>query len=305
LFLALLFITQPAVAQVYEVSRPDHHALLAFLFVCGVALMSRGLTGRLRFCGAAGLVSGVAIWVSIEGAVAMVVALGVLGGAWLARGDWYLRGVVWFLGGVVIVPSVALPIEQSLDWLSKPEYDRVSFVHWSLVVTTLVAVIIVVLAVAQCKTQKWVFRLIGGLFIAAAPVSVAMVAFSKFFGGPFVDVDPVLFAIWFDHIDEVQPLGASDIAIYLGPSVLGGAYLVQRIWTLSRAGASEALAPLVYWGALLAVFTPLAMVQARWSIYPAIAALAPWTYLLRAAFQFQGEWRGLGGGGFPCGRLCF
>jgi hypothetical protein len=306
LFMALLFITQPAIAEVFEISRPDHHSLLAFLFVLGVALMLRGLTGRLRYCGAAGLVSGVAIWVSIEGAAAMVVTLGVLGGAWLARGDWYLRGVVWFLAGVAIVLCAALPIEYSFASLTTPAYDRVSFTHWSLAGVTFVAAAIVVFVAARIKTPTLFFRLIGGFFIVAAPLSVAVVAFPKFFGGPFVDVDPALFAIWFDHIDEVQPLSASDVAIYLGPSMLGGAYLVGRIWVLRDAGASGApagasgtMAPHLYIGALLLVFTPLAMAQARWSIYPAIAALAPWTYLLRAAFRYQGAWRAPGGVAVP------
>jgi hypothetical protein len=304
LFLALLFITQPAVAEVFSLSRPDHHSLLAFLFVLGVTLMMRGLTGRLRtrclpYCGAAGLVSGVAIWVSIEGAVAMMVALGVLGAAWLVRGDWYLRGVVWFLAGMAIVLSVALPIEYAFASLTTPAYDKVSVAHWSFVVTTLVAAIVVMCVTAWNLTPTLFFRLIGGAFIVAAPLSVAVVAFPEFFGGPFVDVDPALFALWFAHIDEVQPLSASDIAIYLGPSILGGAYLVGRIWVMRDVSLSGTLLAYLYVGALLVVFTPLAMAQARWSIYPAIAALAPWTYLLRATFHYHGEWRAPGGVALP------
>ncbi|MBL4721623.1 MAG: hypothetical protein JKY20_10890, partial [Alphaproteobacteria bacterium] len=289
-FLALLFVTQPALAAVYSVARPDHHSLLAFLFVIGVALFLRGLAGRLRCCGAAGVIGGLAIWVSIEGAAPVVVALGVLGAAWMVRGEWYLRDVIWYLTGVALALSVAMPLEHGFAALAALEYDRISIVHWGLIVVALTAAGLVERALRRLADPGWLARMIGGAAILAAPLMLVAFVFPDFLGGPFVEVDPALGAIWLDHIDEVQTLNAGDFAIYLGPSVLAGAYLAYKIWRRRQQCYSNSLG-LIYLAVLLAVFGSLAAYQVRWSIYPAIVALAPWVLLLRAMFQQKIEWR--------------
>jgi hypothetical protein len=301
-FLILLFAIQPAVRAVYGVARPDHHAFLALLFTVGFALVLRGFAGpgRLRWFGSAGVVTGLAIWVSVEGAAPAVVTLGVLMCLWIRQGGWYVQGVFWYLVGAVVVLSIALPLERPVSDLMSQEFDKVSIVHWSLLAMAAAACGLCAVATrgTGLQTRRWSgpwtgrARFAGAAFIGAAPLGLALVAFPRFFGGPFVDVDPRLNSIWLRHIDEVQPLMGADLAIYLGPAFLAILYLVWRLWRQVKPSQRDAALAdrerAVYMLTLLVLFTPLAAYQARWSIYPSIVAMAPWVLFLCDAFRYDG-----------------
>lgn len=309
-FLVLLFSIQPAVRAVYGVARPDHHALLALLFTVGFALVLRGFTGpgRSRLFGAAGAIAGFAIWVSIEGAAPALVVIGVLGCLWLRHGGWYLHGLGWYLAGSIVVLSLALPLERPASELLALEFDRVSIVHWSLLASALGAVAVIVglhIIAKRCwlvlnsGDWHWRMRLAGAAFIGATPLALALVAFPRFFGGPFADVDPRLDSIWLKHVDEVRPLLGVDMAFYLGPVALGALYLCWYSWSQMRRRRRDLARAewdaVVYTLTLLVMFAPLAAYQVRWSIYPSIVAMAPWVLFLRAAFRYDGAWRIRGG----------
>jgi hypothetical protein len=316
-FLVLLFSIQPAVRAVFGVARPDHHALLALLFAVGFALVLRGFAGpgRSRLFGAAGAVAGLAIWVSIEGAAPALVATGVLGCLWLRHGGWYLHGLGWYLAGSIVALSLALPLERPTSELLAVEFDRLSIVHWSLLASALGAVAVVagLCAIAKRRVEAWRVggwnwraRLAGAAFIGATPLALALTLFPRFFGGPFADVDPLLNTIWLKHIDEVRPMSGADMAFFLGPVAMGAAYLCwsswSRLWGCRQDMARIEWAraewdAVIYTLALLVMFTPLAVYQVRWSIYPSIVAMAPWVLFLRAAFGYDGAWRIRGGAG--------
>ncbi len=320
LLLATLLSIQPEVRNVFLIARPDHHGLLIFLFVLVFVIVLRivsrtagAKTARSSLAFLAGLAAGLAVWVSIEGLMPVFVTCVAFGLLWLWRGGDYVEVIAGFLQGVLVAVTVGLAAERPpSEWLTQ-EYDRVSFVHWSLF--AVLAALWTALALAARRRDgrgpekgereraaapgRMPQRLAIAAIGAGLPVLFMALAYPKFFGGPFVEVDPRIMSIWFAKISEVQPLLAFDLksagktVIFLGPAFIAvfcAAYALRRAGPV--AGGRDAA---VYYLVALAVFIPLALYQIRWTAYAVVVAVVPWTELLAVILRRKGGRRFMGG----------
>ncbi len=284
---AVLFYLQPAVRSYFLVGRPDHHSLQILLFVIAVAGLLRMFQepDRRWLAALLGLAGGVGVWVSVEGLITVFVVLASLGVLWLLDGGRYLRAITGYLGAAALTVSAALLLDRPPADLFTIEYDRISIVH----ATLFVAMAVPWTAMRAVPAVGIIGR--AGLCLAgvAIPGMVMAALFPKFFGGPFVDVDPRMIPLWLEGISEVEPLIGADLkttarlVFHLGPLAVALPFTAH----LARTRRDAAVLFLV---AMVSVL-PMALYQVRWAAYAQTVMVIPWTMALVAALHWRGRWR--------------
>ncbi len=286
-----VFLFQPALTQSFLAGRPDHHS---FLMLCCILLL--GLTYRIlldrssdRWCVAAGAVAAIAMWTSIESFIALAVCLSVLAVRWLWHGgDWGRKN---FLVTSVLcsVSFFVLLVDRGIGQLLHAEYDRYSFVHWSvfLYLVGFWSAIWLSKKVRTCEATP-LRRL--GLGIGGMSVILCMqwIFFPKFFHGPLADVDPELMALLWNQVAETQPLVSASswqygpFILYLGIALPAIPYLIWLIWEETNVGHR------FFWvmiGIGVCLFFPLAFNEIRWVSYAELLILLPYTHLIGRILQ--------------------
>ncbi len=285
-FLAVVFLCQPGVFYAFMAGRPDHHSLLALLFVVSLGYTLRLIRDpfRSRDGLGAGATAALAMWVSVEALVATLLMFLALGLMWLWRGgDFAEKGrlvaIVLAAGG-----AVALALDPPGAGFLAPVYDRLSVVH--VVLFALVALFW--LAAAAAPARRAPGRLAVGGAGAALVMAFLWLAFPKLFGGPFVDVDPLILPIWLALIEEVQPLigdnpaWIKEVIFWLGAAALGVPYLFYRCFD----SAPRERPMWLFICASLSLFVPLTFYQLRWSTYSGALLAFPLTALLMQLLEF-------------------
>jgi hypothetical protein len=271
---AMLFCTMPVLRGVFMAAQPDHHSLQMLLFVAVHVLTVRAaLSGASpRFALGAGILSGTALWVGVEGLIATAAALATLGPPWLWRGGaGREEDVRRFLWGFAAMTAAAFLLDRPPAEWSLAEYDRISVVHLLLAAA---------MATGWEAARRMPFARWGkGLAATALAAGIVALTFPRFFGGPLVDIDPRLLAEWGAWIGEAQPLWPRSVDV--------GARLVFDLGFLPFAlpallrglgpaaderDRSLAIACL----ALLAILLPLGLSQERLAAYPEAILAAPW-----------------------------
>lgn len=273
----ILFCLMPVLRGVFMTAQPDHHSLQMVLFVALYGLINRmAVEGPApRPALAAGIVAGMALWVSVEGLIATIAALAVWGAFRLSRGAEWDEAIRRFLWGLAIMTLAAFLLDRPpAEWL-RPEYDRLSIVH-----LVLAAGMVAGWEIARrLPLSRWTSPAVA----AAVPAMIMLLAFPRFFGGPFVDVDPRLPAEWSDWIGEARPLWPGSLetgarlVFDLGPLA---AALPALAWGLRHAAGDGEKAFAILHLVLLAVLVPLGLSQERLAAYPEAALAAPWALAL-------------------------
>ncbi|RMH36885.1 MAG: hypothetical protein D6690_04335 [Nitrospirae bacterium] len=286
-----LFLLQPGIMTYFFAGRPDHHSLLLMCFVLLLGLTLR-MTGD-SVCRStaiqAGIVGGLAIWISVEALVAVALALGVLAVGWLRSGQNWTSRMAWMTSCLWGVISLALLVEHGPGNLFVEEYDRVSIVHWT--VLTALAGFWGAIAVSQryglalpAVDRRLVAGLIGGLMIACVQWSL----FPKFFFGPLIDVDPRILRLVWDRVSETQPLVSTNpwqfgrLIFHLGIALPAFPYLLWCLWS-DRDSARQWLWILLCAGSI--VYGVLACMELRWVPYAGILLIIPYARMIGYAFQ--------------------
>ena len=286
----VLIVLLPVLNTVFLLGRPDHHGLLAFFFLSMIAIFLRlatGLSGR-RGALMAGVVAGIALWVSVEALIAATFFGAVLALLWVWRGESYGRYISAYLLGFLVAIAVSLALERPPDqWLS-PFYERISVVHLYLA-GVLAATWFSAIAVARrwpipqgraCRIA--VLTAVGLLTVLA----LAMV-FPKFFQGPLVDFRSPVFDAWLRDNTEVQPnwpIDPSSLNLFLinmGPAIVALGY-ISLCWKSATAERRNVFAALLLG---FAIYLPLALYQVRWTSYVQELTLLPFV------MTFVGVWR--------------
>lgn len=143
---AFLFSVQRPIIDYMMVGRPDHHSLLLLLMVGLVSCMLRALSGgngRLLMT-SSGVISGLALWVLVEGLLLVVLPVTAWGLAWIMRGNRFVREMWTYCSALAATTLVAVALEVSPSHWMTPIYDTVSVVHVSLaLIMVLVSTILV------------------------------------------------------------------------------------------------------------------------------------------------------------------
>lgn len=278
----VLFCLQPVLRGVFMAAQPDHHSLQMLLFVAVFAL-----TVRLAVAGPrpgqallAGILGGLALWVSVEGLITLAVALLGLGIFWLGRGGAWGEAIRRLLWGFAAATTIAFLLDRPPAEWGAVEYDRVSVVHLTLALS---------MVLAWEAASRWpVPRIAQAAGTAALAAMIMFVIFPRFFGGPFVDVDPRLPAEWSDWIGEAKPLWptspevAARFFLDLGPLWVA---LPALVWSFRKGAAEGERNAAVLFLVLLAVLVPLGLSQERLAAYPEAVLAAPWAMGLAALFR--------------------
>ncbi|MBF0129892.1 MAG: hypothetical protein HQL33_07850 [Alphaproteobacteria bacterium] len=260
----------------FEVGRPDHHGLLAFLFIVQFAIAVRlamGLAG-MRAAAAAGAVCGLALWVSVESLLALASIGGGLAALWIARGGEHARHLAAYAVALFVALSIAIPVQVAPAEWTMPVYRHVSVVHWTLAGAG--AAVWLGLAVLAPRARAGRAGLVLGGAVLVGGVMAAL--FPRFFSGPFAEYDPAITAEFLSQIAEFESLlprsryTASMFLIYLGPPLIAISF---ALWRWRRADFGERGALLLFGSGFL-VYLPMAIYEVRWVSYVEILSLVHW-----------------------------
>jgi hypothetical protein len=297
--LACLFLMQPGLTAFFTVGSVDHHSTLFMLSVWIIGLVWVHLHTRspMIITLLAGLVVGLALWVSTESIVIIVVCLASLWGMWLWGDRDVPRKALVLLSCTLGVLIFSLLVERPWSGLLNDEYDKVSIVY----------VFVIFLAWAFWLTAYWVegksldsaikrvgFCVIWGMIA----VLCLAVAFPKIFYGPLVDIDPQVIQLFLSQVSQVQPLiDLQDVKIgpmifWLGLSIPAIPFAVWLAWKETKTHRR------IFWFLTIfgiAMFLPLTFYQVRWAGYVAIFLIFPYAeFLGRVANylrnQMPSEW---------------
>ncbi len=271
LWLGLLFPLQLFLDHQFAPGRPDHHALILFLFVCTMGALIRAMMAQgVVWAAAAGLAVGLMLWVSVEGLLALALACALFAVRWLVEGRiWARQGLVMSTAATAVC-LLAVFLEHPIEQITNPIYDKISisYVFFLFLITS-------AFAIAAHIPTRWP----GLLAFALVPLAEFW-AFPEFFHGPLADQTPDFAAAIFQYAGETKGLGSlSEIALHIGPALIALPYGLWRLqvaenrwpWLLKTAG--------------LALYLPLAMMQIRWAPYVVLLALPGYCYILDFFFN--------------------
>ena len=189
---ALMVCLLPLTRGAFAVARPDHHGLQLLLYFTQMMILLRTLHGgsvSARALLAAGLVAGLGIWVSPEALLGILILSLVLGALWLIHGPRFLGTITHYFWGLALATAAGFLLDRpSSEWLAE-EHDRISIVHVTLT-AAMAAAWSGLAALTPVREAGRAGRMVAGLAGVAVPAAVMAALFPRFFGGPFVDVDP-------------------------------------------------------------------------------------------------------------------
>ncbi|MEX2648855.1 MAG: STT3 domain-containing protein [Alphaproteobacteria bacterium] len=280
LLAAILFLAQSGLYSFFQLGRGDHHALQITLLLAVVATLAEGFDRPSRRCWpvAAGSIAALALWVSAEALLVVLVAVTALGLLWLRDGG--ARALAGFCAAFALGTTLALIAERPLaGWLTV-DYDKVSVVH-------------VVLALAMAATTRAVAawrplvartatlrgRALTGASSAALVALVMALGFPGFFVGPFGNLTPEIDALLMADVSELRPLWPTDwlatarLLFFLGPVVVA---LPSAVWHGRRRDAYLLLA------LGMVIYLPLALRHMRVAPFVEALMVVPWAAAVAA-----------------------
>jgi hypothetical protein len=285
----MIFVLTPFATFVMlnlQIGRPDHHGFLALMFMAQLCTAFRLATGngggRTAFL--MGLAGGVMVWASIMGLIAQIAFSLVLALRFLRNGGAGAREIFLYGAGLVLIFTIAVPLESPPSGLLTVSVEKLSVVQW-----TLAAVAALtwwgIGRYFQRHPDPTVRTRVGALLLGAAvPLGLMAVLFPDFFLGPTASYDPEAVAFFFVWVAELQPLvptgmaTLSKLVIYLGPVFIALGYIANdyRKAPVDR----RAVYDVVLVGFL--VYIPMALMARRFAMYAQVLALVPWALALAA-----------------------
>lgn len=259
--LLLAVFSSPYLLSYFTPGRIDHHALLATLFVWLLYALLRQRWMQV------GVLAGLGVWVSIEFFVPLAFITLWLGICWLKNPAAYHRAPWQFFWPMLLVMTLAIPLERPPAEFTHPIIDTLSFPHWLLILlTTLSAWILSLPAAWQCA---WPWRLLKAVLYVTGIFLITFLAFPSLLQLGFSPTDDPLLAQYFsEYIDELQSpfskgYGLSPFIAALFGLALAYPSLRQQHWPT---------------GGLLLLWLTLALsllmaIAFRWSYYAIPAAL--------------------------------
>lgn len=281
--LLLIVQFQPGILQLFSFGIPDHHSLIALVFLLTMGSMFRVIMGPSDARGTVnakgemllGFFMAVGMWISVESLVMVILVLGILSVRWMILGREYLRMNCRLVLSVALFSLAFLFVETPVSMLFNVVYDKLSIVH--IVFFFIVAAIFTVTELIQrlgFERQKMGFtqvklRLIRLGILSSMGILGAFamaICFPGFLHGPFADVNPEIKALWLSKVSEVQPLlnfsrrGISQLIFFMGLPI------ASNLAFLLIARKDRAESPWKYFaisGSVLYIL--LSLYQVRWT----------------------------------------
>lgn len=294
-FLAMpAVLVQPGLLAYGTAGRADHHCLILLLFFAALGAWIRALLAPHRKGPplAAGMLSGLGVWVSPESLLPLAVLLASGAIAWILAGPLMRRPNSFLCSGLVSGILIAIPLQHPPEAWWAVAADQISITHltvallalgfWWAVGLTRILHHERAAGTSAVTPDDAVSGRMHRLALGAAGALLFIVAVRllhpEFFRGPWSDVDPEVIGVWLRFVKELQPLlprepaGLGLFLIHLGPAIA----LVPLLGWWVRSGKSD---PRRFVWILLLVslvaYVPLAAYQMRFSGYVgAVTAIA-------------------------------
>ncbi|RPJ38617.1 MAG: hypothetical protein EHM35_04125 [Planctomycetaceae bacterium] len=292
--IGFLLVVQVGVLVYLQAGRPDHHGLLLLLFVLWLGFVVRLIERPFApgLCAAAGAVSALSMWTSIESLVTVAVILSVLGGLWIRYGGDSMKKTLCYSASLFLFTCLALAIERPWSDLAAVEFDRLSIVYG--VIFGLMTVLLLALSLAAARVQslqRWQVRLSAGLAAGAILALAIWVIFPRFYGGPLADVDPGMTRV-LAFTQELQSLLSGDLFWTFGLAMIGYGIIFLGLISCRMIDLRDPRWMLVLVAAV--VFTGLAFYEVRWAMYGQVLLLVPAVALItRLRTRLSSSQRGL------------
>jgi len=282
--LGILFAFQLVIIISFRAGRPDHQSLLYLLFIVSLGFGVRLLLQpfRLRWCYGAGFISALALWVSVESVLVILMNLLCLGLFWLLGDDNLERKLFHYSLSLFLGSAAALLAQRGFADLLQPELDQISIAFVSLFALICAFWAAVGRVMADTKLGR-------SSRLALAAVGAAMVAavmeflYPGFFAGPGPTADELYRQVRLQHIGEAQPLflggwqrSLTRLFIFLGIAIPTIPVLVYQL--LKRRKPYVRLWAYVSIGLL--IFAPRAVLKIRWVPYVGILLLPGYAWLV-------------------------
>jgi hypothetical protein len=289
--LGILFVCLPTVVLSFRAGRPDHQSLTYLLFIIsfgfGIRLLLQPF--RLRWCYGAGFVSALALWVSVESVLVILMNFLCLGLFWLLGDDDLERRLFHYSLSLLILSAGALLAQRGFRDLLQPELDQISIAFVSLF-----ALIFAFWTAAGRVRVMTGAKLGWGSRMALAVIGAAVVAaameflYPGFFAGPGPTADELYRQVRMQHIGEAHPLfwggwqrGLTRFSVYLGIAIPSIPVLVYHL--VKRRKPDVRLWAYVAIGLL--IFTPRAILKIRWVPYVGILLLPGYAWLISMVLE--------------------
>ena len=284
----VFFVTQPALLITFLVGRPDQNCLLMLLFVVYVGLTIRMVLepARIAWPALAGAVAALALWVSLETMLFVVVGIAVPGVLWLAGDARLSRALLVHSLSLLAAIALSLPIERGFDRLLQLEYDQLSVVH--LGVFALNAAFWGAMAGLE-KMPRMSGSLPGRAVVAAgaaaAVLAVIWVALPGMYQSPFSRVDDLYRSVRLANIAEFQPIvrrsdfTGPDAATTIGYLFLwlgAGVFAIPGLVWMVRRSSGLAWRGWLVVALMASIFIPLSFAQVRWVAYAEAMLVLPY-----------------------------
>ena len=250
--LAFLFVAQPAIFGAFAVGRPDHHGVQVILLVLLIGLTLRLIfdPARARAAIWAGAISALAVWISVESILPVVLSIAVLGLAWLFGEPRALRALVIQAASALVAVLAALLIERGGGVFASVAIDRLSLAHVAIFAVNLGFWLSMAWLARRGGAGNLVVRGGTAAFGAFAGLALLWLALPGLFADPMDHGDALYRAKHMIHIEELQPLirfpdsldgdwarAVTRPLLWLGLALMAGPWLIYRIW---KAPAGEA-----------------------------------------------------------------
>lgn len=287
LIIASLSLLQPGIVSYFRFGRPDHHGLLLLCFMLSMGLLLRITTGPLRIglCWGLGIVLGFSLWASVETIITFMLCYGVLAAMWVYRHDHKDRALLHISCGIALIVTLALIAEHPWPHLLEPEYDRISFPFWLLVISIGSFWAGTVMFGKWFSPMKSISGRVSWVLLGGVLIGYGMWAtFPDFFRGPLADVDPEVKTLLWNNIAEIQPLIGADAMSFGKTLFLMGLALPAVPYLVSLIRKEQSSARRFFWltvGLALLVYLPLALFQVRWSPYAEFLLVLPYSQLVK------------------------
>ena len=290
---AFLFILQLGMFNAFIVGRPDHQGLIQLCIILQAGLFLKLLADptRLRIGMLAGLISGLALWISVETLLVTGLGMVALGLRWLFYDRETARALAVHSLATATTIFLALIIEHGASGFSDRIYDQISIAHLGLfVVNTGFWLAVMGFYSTSARAASLSGRIVVACLLAALAGAVLGIAFPGFFASPLAGVDPLYRAMRLEKIEEIMPLInpaavavnglATEVAravMTLGIALVALPWLLWQLAAKIRGGQAD-LWQWVYLGLGLCVFVPMTLAQSRWSPYGGLFALIVYTH---------------------------
>ena len=276
-WLGLLFPLQLFLDFQFAPGRPDHHALLLYLFVWAMGAQIRALQrNSVLWAAVTALPLGLMLWVSVEGLLAIALVFAIWGLRWLMPSPT-ARVAAWsglaFAVLLTLISIAAVILEHPSEILFTSLYDTISISYIVLLMLTASAFF-----VAAVVPARWP----GLLAFVAVPICQYLI-YPAFFHGPLSGQDPIFANAIFQYAGETKGLqNFSDLFLYVGPALVA---LPYGLWQISRSDPNEARWPWILLVCGLILYLVLAVIQIRWAPYVTLLALPGYCSLLGRLFK--------------------